>query len=61
MEVSVESRRRKRGGGGRCGCLIAGCTVIQEERNVSDKHTSDLVSGRKPEARGVYPLMCVCV
>lgn len=32
---------------GRWEYLIAGCIVIQETRNVSDKHISDLLSGGK--------------
>lgn len=36
---------------GRWENLIAGCTVIQEARNVSDKHISDLLSGGKPADR----------
>jgi len=38
-------KRRKRNGGGKVGNLIAGCTVIQEVRNVSDKQIFDLLSG----------------
>lgn len=54
MEVSVwgvgrERRWEKEEGSWEY--LIAGCIVIQEARNVSDKHISDLFNGGKPADR----------
>ena len=43
-----EEREREEG---RWEYLIAGCIVIQEARNVPDKHISDLLSGWRPADR----------
>lgn len=49
MERERKEEREKEEG--RWEGLIAGCIVIQEVRNVSYKHISDLLSGGKPADR----------
>lgn len=49
MEVSVWHGEKEKGKVWEC--LIAGCVVIQEARNVSYTHISDLLSGGEPADR----------